>query len=764
MSNYYFLILAAGCTAAANAQWINHTTESEVYDTVRTATLNEITLTASRPGARVPMPQLRLKPADLAKQNGGRDIPFLLQGLPSFTASSDAGNGFGYSYLRFRGMDQTRINVTVNNVGLNDPESHGVFWVNTPDLGLNANSLVVQRGVGTSTMGSGAFGASLSFEVGVPDDSASQQITANYGSFNSARISYAFHSGLAGAKKRWSTTGRLTAMRSDGFVDRSGSALQSYLFGAQYRQSAFTWRLVHFAGNERTQQAWFGIPEAKFRGDSAGVSDYIVRNGVTGGDSLNLLQSDNATYNYYRYANEIDQYSQRHYQSMMTWILSQKWHFTQTLAVVTGKGYFEQYRPFMSFESLGLPDIPLGLVVLTGTEGVRRRWLDNGSAIASTSIQYRGRHLNFTAGLQDQIYDGLHFGTIPWLRYNPMGGLDGSQTVDSSSVPSYSAADHRFYEGSSLKYDAAYFTRVEWTKGAWSALADAQLRRIEYAGSGTDIDQNSYDFDVTYLFFNPKAGVAYRGPQGWTGRGSAAIANREPIRSDFIDNAIAPRPERVTDLEFGIEKRSSRFWAEANLYLMEYQDQLVPTGALNDVGALIRTNVDRSHRRGLELATIWTPTKSWLLGANATLSRNRIAEFEEVLYDYLDFSEVRTTYTNSPIALSPEAMGNTWVEWTRKKMSLRATLHAVGRQFLDNTGALERSLDPYRTLDATLRWTQGSVAWRLDAINIMGRPYAPNGYSWGYLNNGARTDENFVYPMAGTQLMLGLNVKLAAGN
>jgi iron complex outermembrane receptor protein len=191
---------------------------------------------------------------------------------------------------------------------------------------------------------------------------------------------------------------------------------------------------------------------------------------------------------------------------------------------------------------------------------------------------------------------------------------------------------------------------------------------------------------------------------------------------------------------------------------MEYQDQLVPTGALNDVGALIRTNVERSHRRGLELATIWTPTKSWLLGANATLIRNRIAEFEEVLYDYLDFSEERTTYTNSPIALSPEAMGNTWVEWTRKGLSARATLHAVGRQFLDNTGALERSLSPYRTVDATLRWTRGPVEWRLDAINLLGRPYAPNGYTWGYLYDGVRTDENFVYPMAGTQLMLGLKL------
>jgi iron complex outermembrane receptor protein len=190
-------------------------------DTLRTATLNEVSLVASRPGANVPMPQLRLTPADLAKQNVGRDIPFLLQGLPSFTASSDAGNGFGYSYLRFRGMDQTRINVTVNNVALNDPESHGVFWVNTPDLGLNANSLVVQRGVGTSTLGSGAFGASLSFEVGVPDDSASHQLTSTLGSFGSARISYAFHSGLLGAKKRWATTGRATAMGSKGFVDRS---------------------------------------------------------------------------------------------------------------------------------------------------------------------------------------------------------------------------------------------------------------------------------------------------------------------------------------------------------------------------------------------------------------------------------------------------------------------------------------------------------------------------------------------------------------
>lgn len=750
---------------AAQAQWITKKTSPEVYDSLRTATLNEVSLVASRPGASVPMPQLRLKPADLAKQNVGRDIPFLLQGLPSFTAASDAGNGFGYTYLRFRGMDQTRINVTVNNVALNDPESHGVFWVNTPDLGLNANSLVVQRGVGTSTLGSGAFGASLSFEVGVPDDTASHQVTANYGSFQSARISYGFHSGLVGPKKRWSTTGRLTAMRSDGFVDRSGSALQSYLFGAQYRYENVTWRLLTFSGSERTQQAWYGIPEAKFRGDSVGVADYIARNGVTGADSLNLLQSVNATYNYYRYANEIDRYRQGHYQSMLTAMLSKRWFLTQTVFAVTGRGYFEQYRDFMSYASLGLPNVTLGGTELTGTEGVRQRWLDNLSFGQATMLQYRGEDLNLNLGGTMLAYSGDHFGTLPWLRNNPLGGLDGTSngTFDGPNATN-SASDHQFYRGSSFKGDFSGFARGEYRLGRLDLMADLQVRSIGYLGSGTDVDQKFYNFDTNYVFFNPKAGVAYRGPQGWTGRSSVAVANREPIRSDLIDNAVAPRPERVTDIELGIEKRSSRFWAEANLYLMEYQDQLVPTGALNDVGALIRTNVDRSHRRGLELATIWTPTKSWLLGANATLSRNRIAEFEEVLYDYLDFSEVRTVYTKTPTALSPEAMGNTWVEWNRKKLSLRATLHTVGRQFLDNTGTLERSLDPYRTVDATLRWTQGPVEWRLDGINMLGRPYAPNGYTWGYLYDGFRTDENFVYPMAGRQLMLGLNVKLGASN
>ena len=758
MNTYRFLLLALGFSTAVSGQMITKTTPSEVYDTVRTETLNEITLTASRPGVRVPMPQLRLKPGDLAKQNVGRDIPFLLQGMPSFTAASDAGNGFGYTYLRFRGMDQTRINVTVNNVALNDPESHGVFWVNTPDLGLNANSLVVQRGVGTSTLGSGAFGASLSFEVGVPDDTASHQITANFGSFNSARISYGFHSGLVGAKKRWSTTGRLTAMRSDGFVDRSGSALQSYLFGAQYRHENVTWRMLTFSGSERTQQAWWGIPESRFRGDATGVADYIVRNGVAGADSLNLLQSGNATYNYYRYANEIDQYTQRHYQSMLTAMLSKRWFLTQTVYAVTGRGYFEQYKDYMTFASLALPNVIVEDVQIYGSEGVRRRWLDNVGFGHATLLRYRGEALNLSLGGTQLVYSGDHFGTLPWLRFNPLGGLDGSAQTWDGPRATNSASDHQFYSGASLKNEFSSFGRAEYTVGRLDVMADLQLRGISYSGSGTDVDQKAYNFDTNYVFFNPKAGLAYRGPQGWTGRASVAVANREPIRSDFIDNEVAPRPERVVDYEFGIEKRAQRFWAEANVYLMEYRDQLVPTGALNDVGALIRTNVDRSHRRGLELAAVWTPNAAWTLGANSTLSRNRIASFEEVLFDYLDEVEVRTVYTNTPIALSPEAMGNAWVEWQRKGLSARATLHAVGRQYLDNTWARERSLDPYRTLDATLRWNRGPVEWRLDAINLLGRPYAPNGYTWGYLYDGVRTDENFVYPMAGTQLMLGLKL------
>lgn len=709
----------------------------------------------------------------LSNMNTGQDIPYVLQFTPSMTQSSDAGTGMGYTYLRMRGMDQTRINVTINGAPVNDPESHGVFWVNTPDLTSSLSSIQIQRGVGTSTVGAGAFGGSISMEVGVPNKTASTQLTLGGGSYGSSRASVVMHSGSVGFKgqdeKPFSFMGRYSSMKSNGFVDRSSVDLTSYLISGEVRLSGGYLRLVHFSGEERTQQAWWGIPESQYRGDKQGVEDYIARNYLDSADADNLRRSGWRTYNYYRYPNEIDQYRQSHTQFITKAHLPWGWEFNANTYFVTGKGYFEQYRAGDAFADYGLENPILNGDTVFTTDLVRQRWLDNLMVGTNAALVKQVGDRKYVLGTFWNGYLGDHFGTLPWMRVNPLPSIGTSYNSWLDREDYQGANEYRYYEAIGDKMDVTGYAKAEIPFGPFVAYGDVQVRNVSYYIYGLGDDQARLDLGYNQLFFNPKGGIDWMkaSDKNLIHRLyiSGAMANREPNRNDFVDRRglEAPKSERLLDLETGYILSGPGYRMQATAYAMEYKDQLIATGALNDVGALLRTNVDRSFRRGFELDAEATLGKHWSLYANSTLSSNRIAAFEEVLFDYQDYSEVKTLYSNTPIAFSPSFIGNAILKyvWTIDAMnplesqayvSLRAK--AVGRQFLDNTGQNSRSLDPYQTFDLQFSYpaTWGTV--KVDLLNVLNAQFAPNGYTWGYLYGGQRTDENFYYPMAGRMIML----------
>ena len=721
----------------------------------------------TRAQEKTPMTYTVLPAAVLRRENNARDIPFLLQNVPNAVVASDAGTGMGYTYLRLRGSDQTRINVTLNGVPLNDPESHGVFWVNTPDLTSSLESVQIQRGVGTSTVGTGAFGGSVSLETAAPAGKKQKTLVATGSLPTGYRLSYIWESAWFGANKNFSLNGRATQQKANGYIDRSGMDLTSAAISGVYRygfrgkdQNAKrgTLRLFYLDGKERTQQAWYGIPEAKYRGDSAGVEAYIARNYLSEEDANNLRTSGNRTYNAYTYANEIDKYRQTHYQLQWNHRASERTHVHANLFAVKGRGYFEQFKRGESFSNYGLPNPVVGGDTLTATDLVRRRWLENQLFGSNGQVRHTWGGQELTVGYNAYTYVGDHFGTLPWMGtasgdWATQGPFTGNGAFDE-------ATERRYYSTRSTKLEASAFARMEGNLGGdWHGYTDLQVRSVAYAYEG---EGQSGVFNRT--FFNPKMGVSRGRLATGMGYASLAVAHREPIRSDFIDarGEAAPLPEQLLNAELGYRVRKSRYFLEVNAYAMEYRNQLVPTGALNDVGAALRVNVPVSWRRGVELDAAWKPTRLWTLGGSFALSDNRIASFTEVLYDYAadPVAEVIRVYDRTPIALSPQTVAALHVEKSVAKGSLRASLRHVGRQFLDNTGALERSLDAYTTLD--LRWVRqtGFGEFQLDVINATNAHYAPNGYTWGYLYAGDRTTENFVYPMAGVQCMATVRIRL----
>lgn len=699
--------------------------------TPSTLLTEEFIVYATRATDKTPTTFSKVDKSDIAKLNLGQDLPILLNFTPSVVSFSDAGAGVGYTGLRIRGSDQTRINVTVNGIPLNDADSHGVFWVNMPDFASSVDNLQIQRGVGTSTNGAATFGASLNIQTDTRQDEAFAEIDNSFGSFNTRRHMVKVGTGLL--NNRWAFDARVSQITSDGYIDRASSDLRSYFLSGGFYGEKHVVKMNVFAGKEVTYQAWEGVPE-------------------------NLLAT-NRTFNPYTYDNQVDNYNQDHFQLIYTGTLNQNWKANAALHYTYGRGYFEQFRPEDRLSNYGLQPLEIGGTTISRMDIIRRRWLDNDFYGAVFSLNYISDDGKWDAAIGGGAnrYDGDHFGEIIWMQYA------GNVNIRD-----------RYYDNNAVKDDYNIYAKTTYAASDKLYLfGDLQYRKIDYSFIGFNNDLRDISGAVNYDFFNPKFGFTYQVSEGKSWYASYAIANREPVRRDFTDSPIvdrAPKHENLQNIEAGFKGRGSNFSYNANLYYMKYRDQLVLTGQLNDVGAYVRDNVEDSYRLGIELDGVYQFSPKFSLGGNLALSRNKIAEFIEYIDDYAaaDFRQETIIHTDTDIAFSPSVVGAAIVEYKPvKDFEISLLNKYVGSQFLDNTQNDSRKLDAFWTTDLRLNYAVRprfvkNMELTLMVNNIFNRLYEPNGFTFSYFLPGEGASgrelvtENFYYPQAGTNFLAGV--------
>ncbi len=701
-----------------------------------TISTEEFIVSGTRASATTPTTFQVIDKSDLSKNNLGQDLPLLLNYTPSMVTHSDAGAGVGYTGLRIRGTDQTRINVTVNGIPLNDAESHGVFWVNMPDFASSVENIQIQRGVGTSTNGAATFGASLNIQTDTKKEEAYAETDHSVGSFATRKHTIKAGTGLI--DEHWAVDTRLSRISSDGYIDRAFSDLKSYFVSGGYFGDDHVVKVNIFSGSEQTYQAWNGVPE-------------------------NLLETDR-TYNGYTYENETDNYQQDHYQFIYagTWGNYLKANFA--LHYTQGQGYYEQFRPDDNLpDNYGIDPILIGDEEIAETDIIRRRWLDNDFYGAVYSLKYVSKNGKVDAilGGGANRYDGDHFGEIIWM------GVSGDTDIRD-----------RYYDNVAVKDDRNIYLKSTYeVRERLYLFGDFQWRNIYYRFQGINSDLRTITGSQNYNFFNPKLGLSYETTNGKTWYASYAVANREPVRADFTDSPLAeiPRPETLNNVEAGVRVNRNRYQYSANLYYMGYQDQLVLTGQLNDVGAYIRENVASSYRAGIELDGALQLTSRWTVGGNIAFSRNKIdtfTEYNDVYDENWGFAgQESTTYQDTDIAFSPNLVGSALIDFRPvKNLELSLLNKYVGRQYLDNTQQESRSLDPFWTTDLrfSYSWNPGFVeemAFSVKVNNVFNELYEPNGYTFSYFvptegNSGRElVTENYYYPMAGTNYLAGLSIR-----
>lgn len=685
-----------------------------------------IEVNAVRAADKAPFAKSNLNKKDIEKNNLGQDLPFILNQLPSVVVNSDAGNAVGYTGIRIRGSDASRINVTLNGIPYNDAESQGSFFVDLPDIASSANSIQVQRGIGTSTNGAGSFGGTINLSTNEVNDKMYSEFNNSYGSFNTWKHTYRFGSGIIG--KHFTVDGRFSKISSDGYIDRASSDLRSYYLTTAYVDAKNSLRFNIFSGKEVTYQAWNGVPEA-----------FLKTNRTYNSSGQ---QQPNHPYN-----NEVDDYKQTHYQLFYNHEFNPYWKANVAIFLTKGDGYYEEYRADQSLSDYGLPDHINGNDTVRLTDLVRRKWLDNKFYGTIFSLQHKKNNTQVTIGGGWNRYDGNHFGKIIWSK---------------EQVIPY---NYEWYRADAHKTDFSLYTKVtqQWTP-KWQTFFDVQLRNVGYTINGFR-DNPAIRINKTYAFINPKAGVTYTN-KNWTSYFSYALASKEPNRDDFEAGVTQiPTPETMHDFELGVERKSGRYSYGANIYYMVYKNQLIPTGKINDVGAYTRTNIDNSFRAGIELQGGVVINSFVNVTGNVTLSENKIRNFTEYIDDYDNGGQKTNFYKNTTIAFSPSVTGNASINFTPvKNGEISLISKYVGRQYLDNTTQKSRSINPYYLQDVRLIYTIDKHFFKSTSIivqlnNVFNKKYEANGYTFSYYYGGLTT-ENYFFPMAPFNAMVGVNIKL----
>ena len=691
-----------------------------------TIDLTPVEVKAVRAGERSPFTKTNITKAEIQKQNLGQDLPFMLNQVPSVVVNSDAGNGIGYTGIRIRGTDATRINVTLNGVPFNDAESQGTFFVNLPDFLSSVNSIQVQRGVGTSSNGGGSFGGGIHLSTNEINKESYLELNNSYGSFNSFKNTIKVGTGLLG--DHFTTDIRLSNITSDGYVDRASSDLKSYYLSSAYIADNTSLRLNIFSGKEKTYQSWYGVSEGDLETNRRSNSAGSERPGAP-------------------YDNETDNYKQNHYQLFFNQKLKSNLTFNTGIFYVKGKGYYEQYKANEAYADYGIANPIFGSETITETDLVRQLWLDNDYYGNIFSLQHSSPKTEFIFGGSFAKYKGKHFGDVVWASK----GLPNEKT--------------RWYFNNAEKNDATVYAK--WQQNispAFQLFTDLQLRKVNYELNGFR-NSPSVKNKNDYTFFNPKAGINYR-INNWMTYASFGIANKEPNRDDFEAGADEqPKPEQLQDIELGIEKKNKNYNLGATIFYMKYKDQLVLTGKINDVGAYTRTNIEDSYRTGIELQAGVILNKWLQANANISFSRNRVQNFKEYIDDYDNGGQKINNYKEEDIAFSPNVIGAATITLSPvKELEINLLSKYVGDQFLDNTSNEKRKLNAYFTQDVRTSYSFSKKAFKNISLiagvnNVFNSLYEPNGYTFSYYYNNELATENYYFPMAGINWIAGLNMK-----
>lgn len=653
---------------------------------------------------------------DLDQKNLGQDLPILLKNQTSVISTSDAGNGVGYTGLRIRGVGGNSINVMMNGVPYNDSESQGTFFVDVPDLASSASQIVIQRGVGTSSNGVSAFGASVNVISKDPEDQFYLKTDDSYGSFNTYKYSAEIGSGKFW-KNRLSVMGRYTKIHSDGYIDRAKSDLDSYHFTALFEEGNTRLRLMAFGGKEKTYQAWNGIDKETWESNPK----FNYSGAIYDAGWENIVGF---------YKNENDNYRQNHYQLLWEQKFSSRWNLETTFHFTKGKGYYENYKQEAKFSKYNLPNIDENGTEIKTTDFIRKKWLNNDFyGLVSTLYGNLGSiDLNFGA-VANQYY-GRHYGNVTGVYYPEIN-------------------EHEYYRNRSVKNEVAGFAKAIWKLGQWELFGDLQLRNIGY---NTKIiqagDDEGINLDKNWTFFNPKAGVSLLVPSGKIYL-SYANARREPNRDDLVANPET-KPEQLHDVELGYERSFGNIHLSANAYYMYYVDQLVLTGGINNVGAFIRANSGKSYRMGIEIGALADLSEKWTLSGNFTWSRNRNKDFRQETGTGVE------NLGNTPISFSPNVLGNILLNFRPfKNFSLGLQNQYVGKQYLDNTDNAAYQLDDYFMTDFN-----ASYLLRFPGTDVEFKFLLNNLFDKKYVNNGFVYDETpYYYSQAGTNFMFGITLK-----
>lgn len=727
--------------------------QEQQQDSTKIEVLDEVLIKAVRVDATSPITHSDITTEQLEKRNLGQDVPVLLNFLPSVVTTSDAGAGIGYTGIRVRGINAQSTNITINGIPYNDAESLGTFWVDLPDFSSSVENLQLQRGVGTSTNGSGAFGASINILTDAVSENANAEISNSFGSYNTRKHTVKFSTGKL--NDHFEIAGRLSQIKSDGYIDRAFSDLKSYFLQAAYVDSNTLIKALTFGGKEMTYQSWYGFDPAAIVavGENPNLNDNRKYNiaGIKFDDSGNFDGF---------YDNQVDHYNQDHYQLHWYQRFDNNWSTNLGLNYTYGRGYYEEFvddyyytnilfSSESSFDFLGIQPLMVNGAEINSMDYIRRKWLDNEFYVANANASYKNDLLNIVFGTSYSTYDGDHFGEIIWSQY-----AVGSNIRD------------HYYDGKGKKKDFNVFVKATYRlNDKVSLYGDLQWRNVDYRTFGMTSDRVPFNIDKNYNFLNPKAGITYKIDQNNTLYFSYARANREPNRDDFENNSSV-KPEQLNDFEFGWRHSTDGFKINVNGYYMLYNEQLVLTGKLDDVGNPIRTNSGESYRLGLEVEAFVKITDQFSVHPNFTLSSNKNKEtFASIDGNLLNLGKTNISFSPNLVA------ANTLVYQANEHFQMSFLSKYVGEQYMGNTDSVASKLKSYFVNDLNMTYEIKTNSIFKSIVlsglvnNIFGEKYVSNGFyytyddTWSDPNQTTTIEGMGYYPQATTNFLAGITLK-----